>query len=107
MKQSIRDAVDKHPDGVTIRFEVVPGSSRLLLPSGFNPWRRSLEAKLTEQAEHGRANRQLMEETARFLGVSASQVEVMSGHRSPRKVLLVRGLDIDRAVYLLSAGLGP
>ncbi|NYT01323.1 MAG: hypothetical protein GKC10_00965 [Methanosarcinales archaeon] len=107
MKQDIRDAVEDHPDGVTIRFEVVPGSARLLLPSGFNPWRRSMEAKLTERAEHGRANRQLVEETARVLGISASQVEVMSGHKSSRKVLLARGLDVDRAVRMLYAGQGP
>jgi len=32
----IRDAIDPHPGGVLIRFEVAPGSSILLVPSGYN-----------------------------------------------------------------------
>ena len=95
------DALDSHPLGCIIRFEVVPGSSRLAVPSGFNPWRRSLEARLTEEPTRGRANRQLVEELARTLGVAESRIEVIKGEKSGRKLLLVKGIEKDRAVLIL------
>lgn len=100
MKDS-RDALQHHPRGLTIRFDVVPGSSVVEVPSGFNPWRKSLEARLTQEPHKGKANRQLVEEVAKILGVTEKNVEVLSGHKSSRKVLLVVGLDIDRAASCL------
>jgi uncharacterized protein len=96
-------AVEAHPLGCIIRFEVVPGSSRLAVPSGFNPWRRSLEARLTEEASKGRANRQLVAELARALSISESNVELLSGHKNARKVLLVRGVGMDKAISILKS----
>lgn len=98
----IREAIDPHPRGVLIRFEVAPGSSRLLVPSGFNPWRRSLEAKLTEKPTKGKANLQLEVAVADLFGISASRVQVKAGQKSSRKVVLVLGIDPDEAERLLS-----
>jgi uncharacterized protein (TIGR00251 family) len=98
----ICEAVKSHPQGCTISFEVVPGSSRLAVASGFNPWRRSIEAHLTEEPSRGRANRQLTEELARALGISELKVEVLSGHKSARKLLLVKGMTKDEAVLALT-----
>ncbi len=94
-------AIDPHPSGCIIRFEVVPGSSRLAVPSGFNPWRRSLEARLTEEPTRGRANRQLVGELAGTLGLSASQIQVIKGEKSSRKLLLVKGIKKEMAVSIL------
>ncbi len=96
-------AVEHHPLGCIIRFEVVPGSSRLAVPSGFNPWRRSLEARLTEEATKGKANRQLVAELARVLSISESDIELMSGHKNARKVLLVKGEEMDKVVMILKS----
>ena len=95
------EAIKPHPLGCIISFEVVPGSSRLAAPSGFNPWRRSMKANLTEEPSQGRANRQLMEELARTLSISRLKVEVLSGHKSARKLLLVKGMAKDEAVSAL------
>ncbi len=97
----LHEAVDPHPLGCVIRFVVVAGSSRMAVPSGFNPWRRALEARLIEEPVQGRANRQLTSEVAKVLGVSESEVEVLSGHKSARKLLLVRGFTAERAVSIL------
>ena len=75
------------------------GSSELEVPSGFNPWRRTLEARLTEEPTKGKANRQLVEEVARILGIPERNVEVLSGHKSARKVLLVMGWISDVAFF--------
>jgi uncharacterized protein (TIGR00251 family) len=95
------DALKIHPMGLTIRFEVAPGTSELAVPFRFNSWRKSLEARLTEKATKGKANRQLIEEVAKILGVPENNVTILSGHKSARKILLVTGVDIDHATSCL------
>ena len=95
------DAIDSHPSGCIIRFEVVPGSSRLAVPSGYNPWRRSLEARPTEEPSRGRANHQLVCELAGTLGLPASKIRVIKGEKSSRKLLLVKGIGKDMAASIL------
>jgi len=96
-------AVLSHPRGCILRFEVVPGSSRLAVPSGFNVWRRSLEARLTEKPSRGRANLQLIEELSRVFCILKSDIEVVSGQKTARKTVLVRGLAADRAISILAS----
>ncbi|MGV8174969.1 MAG: DUF167 domain-containing protein [Methanothrix sp.] len=98
----IEEAVKPHPQGCVISFEIVPGSSNLEVPSGYNPWRKSLEAHLTEEPMRGRANRQLIEELARAFGISEKDIELMSGQKSHKKKLLVRGIDSKGAVGIIS-----
>ncbi|MGC9514742.1 DUF167 domain-containing protein [Methanocrinis sp.] len=93
----IRDAIDPHPRGVLIRFDVTPASIRLVVPSGYNPWRRSVEAKLTERPTKGKANHQLEEALADLFGIGAEMVSVTAGMKSSRKVVLILGVDPDEA----------
>jgi uncharacterized protein (TIGR00251 family) len=98
---AVDEALSCHPLGLTIRFEITAGASQLAVPSGFNPWRRSLEARLTEEASRGRANRQLIKEVARIFSLPEEEVEILRGERSSRKVLLVKGRGMEEAVALL------
>ncbi|OYV10787.1 MAG: hypothetical protein CG445_1326, partial [Methanosaeta sp. ASM2] len=41
-----------------------------------------MEARLTEEPIKGRANRQLIEELARTLGISEQKIEVLSGQKN-------------------------
>ena len=97
----LHEAIEPHPLGCIIRFEIVPGSSRLAVPSGFNPWRRALEARLKEEPTRGRANRQLMAEVARALKISESEIELLSGQKNRRKVLLVKGINAETVIPIL------
>ncbi|MDF0590343.1 DUF167 domain-containing protein [Candidatus Methanocrinis natronophilus] len=98
----IRKAIDPHPKGVLIRFEVAPGSKKLVLPSGFNPWRRSMEAKLTEEPTGGKANRQLERALCDLFVIGADRVQVTAGKKSPRKVVMILGVDAEEAERVLS-----
>jgi uncharacterized protein (TIGR00251 family) len=98
---AVDEALSQHPKGLTIRFEITPGASQLRVPSGFNPWRRALEARLTEKASRGRANRQLIKEVARIFSLSEDDVGILRGERSSSKVLLVKGRGVEEAVALL------
>jgi uncharacterized protein (TIGR00251 family) len=99
-------AISCHPQGLTIRFEITAGASQLAVPSGFNPWRRALEARLTEEASRGKANRQLIKEVARIFSLSEKDVEILKGEMSSRKVLLVKGRGIKEAISLLKLNKG-
>jgi len=85
-----------------LRLWLAPPPGRALR---INPWRRALEARLIEGPVKGRANCQLTGEVARVLGVSESEVEVLSGHKSARKVLLVEGIAAEQAVSVLGTRL--
>ncbi len=100
--EDLEAAVEPHPKGLTIRFEVAPGSSSLEVPSGYNPWRKSIEARLTEEPSKGKANRQLVKAVAEIMGISERDVEVIAGHKNSRKVLLIKGMDIKCAITKLS-----
>lgn len=103
--KSLDDVVERHPDGTVLHIDVLPGSSELLIPAGFNAWRGSIEIRLTERADHGRANRQLLHELARAFGLPQGDVEIMSGHRSHRKVVLLRGIDAEAVLAALRKSL--
>jgi len=60
-----------------------------------------LQARLIEQPSRGKANIQLIEEVAKILGIPKNDIEIISGHKSAIKVLLVRGIDAMQAVSLL------
>ncbi len=98
-------AVQSHPQGCTIRFEVVAGASKLAVPSGFNPWRAAIEARLTAPPTRGRANQQLTEEVARVLNVPQATVQVLSGQKVARKVLLVIGISAENAISSLNGSI--
>ena len=106
MPMDISGAVRPHPLGCTVSFDVVPGSSRLAVPSGYNMWRRSVEAHLTEEPSRGRANRQLTLGLASALGISEAQIDVLSGQKSARKLLLVKGMAAGEVVASLMQKLG-
>lgn len=58
---------------------------------------------MTEEACKGKANRQLVEELARILRISGSDIELLSGHKNARKVLLVKGVEKDKAISILKS----
>jgi len=60
-----------------------------------------MEARLTEEPIKGRANRQLIEELARTLGISEQKIEVMSGQKSSKKTILVKGIIRDEVFKVL------
>lgn len=58
---------------------------------------------MTKEACKGKANRQLVEELARILRISESDIELLSGHKNARKVLLVKGVEKDKAISILKS----
>lgn len=99
------DALKQAENGVIIQVEVTPGSRNICIPSGYNPWRKRIEVRLSENARKGKANEQLIENIAALFDLKPSDVAISSGHKSTRKSVLVKGIDISRVISVLKASL--
>jgi hypothetical protein len=76
------------PEGVTIRVEVKP-DSRNVGVEGYNAWRQTINIRVTERAQFGKANTQLIRYLAQLFERQAKDVILISGHTSTRKVVLL------------------
>ncbi len=73
-----------------LKVKVVPGSSRDQIVGWLGD---ALKIKVTAPPEKGKANEAVIDLLAEALGVSSDDIEVVSGHSSPLKVIAVAGLD--------------
>ena len=101
---ALEEAVKTTKDGTLIDLEVTPGAKGTAVPSGYNPWRKRIEAKLCAPPEKGRANEELIAALAGLFGVASSDVEIVAGATSSRKTVLVRGIGREQAIAALRGG---
>jgi len=81
----IRDAIHTKGNGCIIDFEINPGSSKLVVPSGYNVWRKRVEGKLTEPAQKGKANDQLIQKLSHIFQINSSSITIVSGAKTTKK----------------------
>lgn len=92
---SPEDAVKVSGEGMTlIEFDVTPNASETRVPDGFNEWRGRFEARLSEPAQDGRANEELLDELELLIGVRGT---VTKGKTGSKKTVAV---DADRESVL-------
>ena len=92
-------------DGVMIYLEVNPGTRSMCVPSGYNDWRKRIEVKLTQNAQKGKANEQLIENFSSLFGVRISDIDITSGAKSGKKSVLVRGIGYNDVISILRSKL--
>lgn len=92
---SFEDAIKSARDGVLIDFEVTPSSKSPAVPSGYNTWRKRIEARLHAPPEKGKANEELITALSGLLNVSAGSIEITSGSTNSWKSVKVRGVTPD------------
>ena len=61
-----------------------------------------ISAPMLKEPLRGKANRQLIQTLAKTLGISEQKVELLSGHKSARKTVLVKGISRDEAISKLT-----
>jgi uncharacterized protein (TIGR00251 family) len=76
------------PEGVSIRIKVTPGS-RYVGFGKYDGWRRAILFKLTEPAQKGKANEELIRYLAALFNKPAKEVHLVSGQTSSQKVVLL------------------
>ena len=77
-----------------LNVKVVPGSSRNRIVDWLGD---ALKIKVMAPPEKGRANEAVVEFLSMKLGISTDDIEVVSGHSSPSKVIAIIGVD-DEAI---------
>ena len=73
-----------------LNVKVVPGSSRDEIVGWLGD---ALKIKVMAPPEKGKANESVVEILAEKLGISTDDIEIVSGHSSPSKVLSIEGMD--------------
>ena len=81
----------KTAHGITLEVKVEPRSSQKCIAGVMD--NQIIKVKLTAPPVEGSANDQLIEVIAEELGVRKSQVRVIRGHSSKRKVVEVTGIE--------------
>lgn len=71
-----------------LKVQVSPGSKKSEI-EGFDPWKNALIVKVRSPPEGGKANRELIELLSEFF---SAEVEIVSGLKSRKKTVVVRGL---------------
>ncbi len=88
----MQSAVASTDGGTLLRIEVSPGSSEDAFPSGYNPWRECIEARVKDPPKGGEANRTLLGLVAEHFNIPPTDVEIKTGHTSRRKTIRLRGI---------------
>jgi uncharacterized protein len=94
----------EHPDGIRVRLKVVPGASRERVVGVLGD---ALKVAVAKPPEGGAANRAMVQLLAQALDIPPRQIEVISGHTSARKVVLISGIALDDLRGRLDALLTP
>jgi hypothetical protein len=81
------ESIVDHPDGVTVRLHVVAGASSSEVKGRYGD---TIKIRVAAPPEGGRANRAVVDLLERIVGGTA---EIVRGHRSPAKTILIRGVD--------------
>ncbi len=73
--------------GETVRFKVkiVPGSAKNIIAGNLGP--DTLKIKIAAAPEKGKANYELTDFLAELFSVRTSQIKIIAGHASPRKII--------------------
>jgi hypothetical protein len=81
----------KTKDGITIEVKVEPRSSRKQITGIMD--NTILKVKLTAPPVEGSANEQLIELLSESTGVKKSQIRILRGHSSKRKLVGITGVE--------------
>ena len=92
---SFKDAIKSSNQGVILCLHVVPGSSQILFPAGYNQWRKCIEIKVRSEAKENKANNEVVETIAGFFKISQKNVILVSGQKSREKTVALKKVPID------------
>ncbi|MBZ3935798.1 DUF167 domain-containing protein [Methanimicrococcus blatticola] len=99
------DALREKDSAIFIDLEVTPGSKVIQVPSGYNEWRKRIEVKITQAAQKGKANEQIVEEMAALFNISMSRVSIENGMTSSKKTVRIDGVSLAEAQKILESKL--
>ena len=97
----MKEAVRQTPDGVILDLEISPGAKETLV-HGFNPWRKRIEVRLSQRAQKGRANEQLISFFSELFEVNSRNIQIISGLTNSKKSVKILGAKSDDILKVLN-----
>jgi len=97
----MKEAVRQTPDGVILDLEISPGAKETLV-HGFNPWRKRIEVRLSQRAQKGRANEQLISFFSELFEVNSRNVQIITGLTNSKKSVKILGAKSDDILKVLN-----
>ncbi|VVB95133.1 putative ACR, YggU family [uncultured archaeon] len=88
----MKDAVRQAKDGVILDLEISPGAKETAV-HGYNPWRKRIEIRLSERAEKGKANAELISFLARIFKVNSRYIQIITGSTNSKKSVKIAGMN--------------
>ncbi len=97
----MKDAIKETLDGVILDLEISPGAKEIAV-QGYNPWRRRIEIRLSERAEKGRANDQLISFLSGLFKVNSRNIQITAGLTSSKKSVKIIGAKAQDILKILN-----
>ncbi len=92
----MKDAIRQTVDGVILDLEISAGA-KVTEIYGYNQWRKRIGIRLSEKAEKGKANAELISFLSGLFSVNPSNIRITSGLTSSKKsvkIMDVKAIDI-------------
>jgi uncharacterized protein (TIGR00251 family) len=89
MQKTLNDALRTNNQGVDMSVHVTPRSSESCFPAGFDPWRTSIEVKVTAEAKENKANREVLQTIATFFHIPITDISIVSGGKNRFKTIRI------------------
>ncbi len=97
----MKDAVKQTENGVILDVEVSPGAKETAL-HGYNPWRRRIEVRVSERAQKGKANAELVSFFSELFNVNSRNVQIISGLANSKKSVRIIGVEASGILKILN-----
>jgi uncharacterized protein len=96
--------ITAHAEGCVLTLRVQPGARKAMIKG---EQAGALKVAVTAPPEDGRANAAVIELLAEVLDLKRKQLELVAGHTSRDKKVLVRGVTLDELQKRVDAIVGP
>lgn len=97
----MKDAIRQTDDGVILDLEISAGAKETAL-HGYNPWRKRIEVKLSERAQKGKANAELVSFLSGLFQVNSANVRIVKGLTSSKKSVKILGVNAEDILKILT-----
>ncbi len=97
----MKDAIKPAEDGVILDLEISAGAKETGV-QGYNPWRKRIEIRLSERAQKGKANAELISFLSRLFNVNSRNVRIIAGLTNSKKSVKITGANAVDVLKVLS-----
>jgi len=97
----MKDAVRQVEDGVIIDLDISAGAKETAV-QGYNPWRKRIEMRLSERAQKGKANAELISFLSLLFNVHSRNIQIISGSTNSKKSVKIIQAQAEDILKILS-----